>query len=163
MTEYIKIFGVIIAGLLALFQAKLNIISNSRIKRIEVLRELISDYCMEVMHLVDLKGYLFEERDLSGLDEKVHQNLLSEHVKSFDHSKNKINKIQTKILLFLEYKHENEKELKKIMVQNNSLIDDSDNLGKSKIANNVNKLVKESTELFVKELNKSSKFLFFKL
>ncbi|CAM1335169.1 hypothetical protein [Tenacibaculum aestuariivivum] len=162
----IKVLTLLIAGLIALYQAKLNIVTNSRIKRIETLRELISDYVSAVTNLMTLKTYCFEDRkhlssNINDMSENEKVEMDEKYVKPYDLSVIKIDKLNSKIILYLN--NETEKKLQEIIFENIKLIGDTKKLNRTEVSSNLNLLVEKSAKIFRKELSKTNKFLCFKI
>lgn len=168
---YIKLILVFVAGLVALYQALFNIVLNAKLKKIESLRELLAEYVSQISNLMTLREYAFEDRnvnDVKGSKEfnelnKEEKNELEErYIKPIDIAATELNKLNSKILLYLNDDN-SELELKNILYQNIDLISDIHNLNKDKIRVNLNNLVKKSSEIFNRDLNKTNRFLFIKI
>jgi hypothetical protein len=161
---YWNILTLFIAGLIAIYQAKLNIVTNTRIKRIEVLRELISDYVSEVSNIITIRAYIFEDRE--ELDGKNYSNLSQsekdkwneKYIAPYDSSSINLNKLSSKIHLYLDDK--TEITIKDIIYENTKMIGDRESLNRDEINSNINNLVDKASEIFSKELKRRKKFLY---
>jgi hypothetical protein len=161
MTNAITIFLGLIAGMIALYQVKLNIISNSRIKWIETLRETISEYCMEISNCNILKINLLDEnkRLKKNLERKESDNeiLLDRYYIPYSESAKKAEKLHVKIMLYLNSENDYHRKMESLMIKNTTLIRKFEIDNSNELDVNINEMILGSKEIFRIEWKKSKR------
>lgn len=153
LTNFVTILIALLAGLVALYQVKSNIISDARIKWIESLREEISNYCMEIENANNSKNTLFDER--KGKKGLELESIIDKFYEPYEKSNLKALKVQSKVFLYLNSEKPKHKEIEDLMNLNSLLLLDIDNFNRLEIKSNVSKIVFISKEIFTEEWKKS--------
>ncbi len=150
-TNGVTILIALIAGLIALHQVKLNIISSARIKWIEDLREILSLYCSELENCskakLDFEDELIKNRGSASVREKYFQ--------PYTISSNEVLKLQSKSFLYLNSKDPKQKEIEELMRKNSLLLHDIHKNHRDEIFENIQKIISLAKEVFAVELVKS--------
>lgn len=109
----VSIIAIFISGMIALYQVKLNVITKARVEWIESLRETLCEYFKEVLTariiFIDMLG------DSNGKDEERNEEILNEDYPKFRDAKLKVEKLATKIRLYLDNKKEKHVEIENTM------------------------------------------------
>lgn len=155
ITNSVTIFIALIAGMIALYQVKSNIIASSRINWIENLRETISSYCMEIENCCLAKINLHDERKgKTGLElEKV----LDKFYQPYVESSREVDKLSKKALLYLNSKEDVHKKIEDLINQNINLVHDKKNDNRNEIQKNIIEIINLSKKVFKIEWEKSKK------
>lgn len=153
LTNSVTILLALVAGMIALYQVKLNVISNSRIKWIENLRETISDYCMSISKCSLRKNNLFGERERIGEGEM--DGFLDKFYEPYTESAQEVEKLQTKVFLYLNSNKKNHSIIENLISENAILIRDVKNDNREQINANILEIVIHSKEIFKTEWEKS--------
>ena len=151
ITNGVTIFIALIAGLIALHQVKLNIISSARIKWIEDFREIISLYSSETENCS--KAKLDFESELK--DNPNSEILREKYFQPYTISSNEVLKLQSKALLYLYSKDPKQKKIEELMIKNSKLLHDMNKNHRDLIFNNIQEIIQLSKEVFEKEFEKS--------
>ena len=154
-TNIVTIIIALIAAMVALFQVKLNIISDARVKWIESLREALSQYCMEVELYSLTKGnFIYEGKGKTGLEL---ENILNKYYPSLTDSGNKVLKLQSKVMLYLNSNNKKHKEIEDLLRQNSLLIHDTNADHREKIQKNIQQVIVLAKDIFKTEWKKSKR------
>jgi len=161
MTNAITIFLGLIAGMIAIYQVKLNIISSSRIRWIETLRETLSEYYMEISNCNHLKINLYDENKIlkgktEGKENEV-ESFLYKFYNPYSESAKRVEKLQAKLMLYLNSKNDNHRKLEELMSQNATLIKMIDKDNRNELGININKMIIGAKEIFRIEWEKSKR------
>jgi len=155
MQNGITILLALIAGMIALYQVKLNIFSKARLTWIESLRETISLYCMEVANFSVKKINLFDERKKIKNKDADMDIFLDKYYIPYELSASKVDKLQTKVLLYLDSNNKEQKKIEDLILHNIVLLHDRENDNHEQINNNIHQIITHSKSIFNKEWNKA--------
>jgi len=156
MENAITIFLGLLAGMIALYQVKLNIISNSRIKWIETLRETLSEYIMEISHCNHLKINLYDEKSRVK-NENKEDAFLDKYYVPYKNSAMKAEKLNAKLLLYLNSDKKNHKKIENLLMSNARLIADFETDNRDAMDKNIMDIILFSKEIFKLEWKKSKR------
>jgi len=148
----------LIAGMIALYQIKLNVISNSRIKWIENLRETLSDYLMEISSCNHLKINLYKESERIKKQEKGDtEKFLDRFYEPYLKSASRVEKLQAKLFLYFNSNNKKHKIIESLMIDNFKLIGDLKTDNRVKLDANISEIINTSKLIFKNEWIKSKK------
>ncbi|MCE2997118.1 MAG: hypothetical protein ACK5PC_17030 [Cyclobacteriaceae bacterium] len=151
ITNGVTILIALMAGLIALHQVKLNILSSARIKWIEDLREILSFYSSEIENCskakLDFEDELQNNRSSESVREKYFQ--------PYTISSNEVLKLQSKAFLYLNSKDPKQNEIEELMRKNSLLLHDMNQNHRDEIFENIQKIIRLAKEVFEVELVKS--------
>ena len=155
ITNAVTIIIALFAGIVALHQVKLNVVSDARIKWIESLRDTISQYCTELHKCSLLKANFFDEKkDKTGQEL---ENVLIKFYPPYSESSNEVLRLQSKVLLYLDSNDETHKQIEDLLRQNSLLLHDKNEYHIEKIRRNIEQIIRLSKEIFKAELKKSKR------
>lgn len=147
----VTILIALIAGLIALHQVKLNIISSARIKWIEDLREILSLYSSELENCSLAKLDFEDELKNKGTTESVRE----KYFQPYTISSKEVLKLQSKAFLYLNIKDPKQKEIEQLMRKNSFLLHEMHRNHRDEIFENIQKIINLAKEVFEVELEKS--------
>jgi len=151
------IFLALIAGLIALYQVKSNIISSARINWIENLRNAISNYTVEISNCgLILTNFLSESE---GKSEEEGKAILKIFYKKYEESANKSGVLANKILLYLNSNESEHLKIEKLIEKLDTHLHKKDisELNIDQIEADVTEIISISKGIFKKEWEKSKK------
>lgn len=151
ITNSVTILIALMAGLIALHQVKLNIISSARIKWIEDLREILSLYSSELENCSKVKLDFEDELKHKGKTETVRE----KYFQPYTISSNEVLKLQSKAFLYLNSKDPKQKEIEELIRKNSLLLHDMNKDHRDEIFENIQKIISLAKEVFNLELVKS--------
>jgi hypothetical protein len=154
-TNIITIVLALIAGLIALYQVKSNIISSSRIAWIENLREAISTYVAEVSECSVIIANMHST--LKGKTGEDFEKTLNIHYPKYSDSSKAIDKFGSKVLLYLNPQEESHKRIEDLIegISDHLHKKKMAELDRDKIDTDLKKIITISKEIFKKEWTKS--------
>ena len=157
VTNIVTILIGLIAGIIALYQVKSNIISSARISWIENLRDSISAYCVEVGNCAVILTNMFNETKGKPLDEIT--KIISRHYPLYSESTNKSSRLGNKIVLYLNSDEINHKTIEELIDKISEHLHKKPlaELDKDQLEKNVNEIIKVSKIIFKTEWDKSKK------
>lgn len=153
ITNAATIIIALLAGIVALHQVKLNVVSDARIKWIESLRDALSQYCTELHKCSLLKANFFDERE--GKTGQELDNVLSRFYPPYSESSNEVLRLQSKVLLYLDSNDPKHKQIEDMLRQNSLLLHDKNGYYVDKIRRNIEKIIRLAKEVFRVEFKKS--------
>ncbi|MES2728284.1 MAG: hypothetical protein V4643_14340 [Bacteroidota bacterium] len=143
------------AGMIALYQVKLNIISNARIKWIEGLRDTLSQYCEKIEDCSESKNRLLYE--INNKEEKEHNEALDKFYNPYASSAKEVLKLQSKTFLYLNSNDEKHKQIEELLRQNSLLLHEKHRDNGKAIHINTEKIVSIAKDVFKAEWKRSKK------
>jgi len=155
ITNAVTIIIALLAGIVALHQVKLNIVSDARIKWIENLRDALSQYCTELDKCSLRKANFFDER--IGKTGQDFENALSKFYQPFSDSANEVLRLQSKVILYLDSNDQQQKQIEDLLRQNSLLLHDKDEYHIEKIRSNIEQIICVSKDIFNSEWKKSKR------
>ncbi|MES2656064.1 MAG: hypothetical protein V4620_10775 [Bacteroidota bacterium] len=157
ITNIVTILIGLIAGIIALYQVKSNIISSARINWIENLRESISSYCSEVTNCATIIANM--HNSCKGKTGEDLDKTILEYYSIYYDSANKSYKLGTKVFLYLNSKEKNHKEIEDLIYEISDHLHNRPmaELNRDKLEKDLNEIVKISKTIFKKEWDKSKK------
>lgn len=155
ITNGVTIFIALLAGIVALHQVKLNVVSAARIKWIENLRETLSQYCTELEKGSLIKANYFDERKCK--TEPELDSILRKFYDPYKASSSEVFRLQSKIILYLNSKNQKHKEIERLLQQNSHLLHDFNGCHVVKIRRNTEQIIRISKDIFEIEWEKSRK------
>lgn len=158
----------LIAGTVALLQVKGNIISSARIKWIEDLRETISSYITGIVpSMLYLENMKLKREKLveDGIDPTENDDFKENYYKPYTEHVKKQEKLQYKIILYLNTKNKDQNQLESIFAKINNLLaknlNNSHGMSEEQFQNTVDELTLQlinfSRDIFNKEYKKSKR------
>ncbi|MBS1535791.1 MAG: hypothetical protein JST78_11995 [Bacteroidetes bacterium] len=154
-SDIVTIIIALIAGLVALYQVKSNVISEARIKWIENLREILSSYCCELEECSVLKLDLNEET-LNKSDKEL-ERAFEKFYLPYSKSAKEVLKLQSKALLYLDSKNPKHKRIEELMRKNSLLVHEKYADNRKEIQNNIQEIIIISKDIFENEWEISKK------
>ncbi|SMG30827.1 hypothetical protein SAMN05661096_02010 [Marivirga sericea] len=157
ISNSITILIALIAALIALYQVKSNIISSSRITWIENLRTAISEYVAEVNDcaiIICNVHFKCLQRDQGEIDE-----IIEEYYPLYIIASRKIDKLGSKVLLYLNSDETNHKKIEDIITGIDKQLhkDKMSDLDEKKIEDDIKEILKSAKLIFKTEWAKSKK------
>ena len=147
----------LLAGLIALYQVKSNVISSSRIKWIEDLRLYLSEYCVGILdtatiiqNIIDSCKEKSEEEGLKIVERDYHM---------YFKSRSETDKLCKKIILHLNTGDKNQDKIEKIIKETSFHINKKSIIAydTGKLENKVDEIIKVAKVIFRDEWKKSKK------
>lgn len=159
ITNIVTILIALIAGVVAIYQVKLNVISNSRIKWIENLRDTISHYNAEITNLsIQIGNFAAETKNLSE-GSPQYKDFVKEHYRNYLELVVVTDKLKNKILLYLNGKEEKHRKIEEHihLISNKLHKSDVYHINFEEIEIHQKEIIKNSKEIFKKEWDKSKR------
>ncbi len=155
ITNAVTIIIALLAGIVALHQVKLNVVSDARIKWIESLRDALSQYCTELHKCSLLKANFFDEK--AGKTGQELDNVLCKFYPPYSESSNEVLRLQSKVLLYLDSHDEQQKKIEDLLLENSLLLHDKNEYNIEFIRRNIEQIIRLAKEVFGAELKKSKR------
>ncbi len=155
ITNAVTIVIALFAGIVALHQVKLNIVSDARIKWIESLRDTLSQYCTELDKYSLAKANYFDERKVKSGEDL--ENALSKFYHPYTETANEVLRLQSKLMLYLNSKDQNHKQIEDLLRQNSIILHDLSDCHVEKIRRNIEQIIRLGKEIFRLEWRKSKR------
>jgi len=156
LTNGLTILIGLLAGLIALFQVKSNVISSSRITWIENLRLTVSDYCVEVLVHTNVLVNIF--KDSKGMSEPEIDELSKMYYSEIVDSRIRMLKLENKLRLYLNSKESDHKDIEDSIYEISKLLDVKMNDQRlNKIEEEVEKINRRTKVVIKKEWDRSKK------
>lgn len=153
ITNSVTIFIALIAGMVALHQVKLNVISAARIKWIEDLRETLSLYCCEIEIAANAKLDLGDVRQ--GKSGKELEDVLDKFHNPYVNASKEVQKLQSKIFLYLDSENSQHKKIEELLRLNSILLHKAPGDNRDEMRKNIVELTKIAKVIFKIEWRKS--------
>lgn len=153
ITNGVTILIALLAGIVALHQVKLNVVSAARIKWIEDLRDTLSQYCTKLDEISLAKANYFDER--KGKTKPELDSISRKFYDTYKVSSSEVLRLQSKIMLYLNSKNQQHKEIEEVLYQNSLLLHNTNEYHLGKIRKNIEKLISISKDMFEIEWEKS--------
>lgn len=151
----VPVFIAFIAGMVALYQVKSNVISAARIKWMENLREILCLYCSELetcsVAKLDLEDI---SKDKTGKDL---DDVLDKFYYPYSNSAKELLKLQSKAFLYLDSKKPEHKKIEELIRKNSLLVHDRNINGRKEIQKNLEEIIIISKTIFEVEWKRSRK------
>jgi len=157
ISNLITILIALAAALIALYQVKSNIISNSRIIWIENLRTALSEYIAEVINCANILQNMYDCRLKDSGSEK--EEALERYYSSYAESSTKIDKLGNRARLYLNSDETDHMKIEEIILNIDKHFhkDKLSDIDKARIEKNVNDIVNTSKLIFKTEWTKTKK------
>lgn len=153
ITNSVTIFIALVAGMVALHQVKLNVISAARIKWIEDLRETLSLYCCEIEIATNAKLDLVDER--KGKSGKELEEVLDKFYNPYVNASKEVQKLQSKIFLYLDSENPQHKRIEDLLLQNSLFLHRTSEDNRIEMRKNIAEITKIAKVIFKIEWRKS--------
>jgi hypothetical protein len=153
ITNSVTILIALIAGMVALHQVKLNVISAARVKWVEDLRETLSLYVCEIEIATNARLDLIDER--KGKSGKDLEDVLDKFYNPYLNASKEVQKLQSKILLYLDSENTQHKKIEELLHLNSILVHKTPGDNRDEIRRNITEIVKISKSIFKVEWKKS--------
>lgn len=155
ITIVIPILLALFAGFVALTQVKSNIISSSRVKWVEDLRNILSLYCSELENCSKLKLDLNDE--VKNWNDENDQYIKEKFYDPYARSANEVLQLQSKIFLYLNPDNPAHKEILELLRLNSVLVHEKYVDHRQAIQENIQKIISLAQHLFETEMEKAKK------
>lgn len=154
-TSIVTISLALLAGFITLLQVKSNIISASRVKWVEDLRNILSLYCSELENCSKLKLDFVDEikKQSAGKDQYIEE----KHYTVYANSANEVFKLQSKTFLYLNSDNISHKEILDLLRINSVLLHKEYEDHRHAIQANIEKIIFLAQKLFEAEMTKAKK------
>lgn len=154
ITNSVTIFIALLAGMVALYQVKLNVISAARIKWVEDLRETLSLYCCEIEIATNNRLDLLDAR--KGKSGEELEDVLDKFYVPYVSASKEVQKLQSKIFLYLDSENSQHKRIEELLHINSLLLHRAQGDNRDKIRENILEITKISKFIFKNEWKKSN-------
>jgi hypothetical protein len=155
LTNIGTIIVALLAGMIALYQVKSNIISDARVKWIESLRETLSQYCKELEECSASKHILLYE--IQGKTGKDFDVALKEFYPHYSATAKEVLKLQSKVFLYLNSNNKEHKELEELLRKTSIILHIKNEDHSKQIQENIGRIIAISKNILKEEWEKSKK------